>query len=87
MVGMMCLLLGVTLVTQFRTQRLAHQGVPVSASDQATYISQLYENNTQLRQQVDQLSREIADYEQDSSGGKSNLDTLVREWSSIADCR
>jgi uncharacterized protein YlxW (UPF0749 family) len=78
-VGLMCLLLGVALVMQFRTQRQAHQGVPVSASDQATYISQLYENNTQLRQQVDQLSRELADYEEDTTGGKSNLDTLVRD--------
>jgi uncharacterized protein YlxW (UPF0749 family) len=78
-VGLMCLLLGVALVMQFRTQREAHQSVPVSASDQATYISQLYENNTQLRQQVDQLSRELADYEQDTTGGKSNLDTLVRD--------
>jgi uncharacterized protein YlxW (UPF0749 family) len=75
----MCLLLGVALVMQFRAQRQAHQGVPVSASDQATYISQLYENNTELRQQVDQLSRELADYEQDTTGGKSNLDTLVRD--------
>ncbi|HEX9989263.1 MAG TPA: DUF881 domain-containing protein [Chloroflexia bacterium] len=78
-VGLMCLLLGVALVMQFRAQRQAHQGVPVSASDQATYISQLYENNTELRQQVDQLSRELADYEQDTTGGKSNLDTLVRD--------
>ena len=75
----MCLLLGVALVMQFRTQRQAHQSVPVSASDQATYISQLYENNTRLRQQVDQLSRELADYEEDTTGGKSNLDTLVRD--------
>jgi uncharacterized protein YlxW (UPF0749 family) len=78
-VGLMCLMLGVALVMQFRTQRQAHQSVPVSASDQATYISQLYENNTQLRQQVDQLSRELADYEEDTTGGKSNLDTLVRD--------
>jgi uncharacterized protein YlxW (UPF0749 family) len=76
LIGIICLLLGVTLVTQFRSQRLAREEVPRSSSDQATYISQLYESNTELRQQVDQLESELAQYEGD---GKSNLDALVRD--------
>lgn len=77
--GFLCLLLGVMLVTQFRSQRLAREDVPVSSSDQATYISQLYDSNTQLRQQVGQLSQEVTQYKQDTSGGKSNLASLVRD--------
>jgi uncharacterized protein YlxW (UPF0749 family) len=79
LIGIVCVLLGVTLVIQFRTQKLARQDVPASSSDQATYISQLYDSNTGLRQQVNQLSQELARYQGDDSGSKSNLDTLVQD--------
>lgn len=74
--GLVCFLLGITLVTQFRTERLERESVPSSSSDQATYISQLYDSNTQLRQQVSQLEQELAQYQGDGTG-KSNLDALV----------
>jgi uncharacterized protein YlxW (UPF0749 family) len=74
LIGAVCLLLGVTLVMQFRTQRLIKgEGLPASASDQATYISQLYESNAQLRQQVAQLSQEVARYE---GSGQNGLEAL-----------
>src|SRR5687768_4690881 len=76
-IGILCMLLGIMLVTQFRTRRLALQDVPTSASDQATYISQLYDNNAQLRTQVNELSAELARYEQDGSGG--NTESVMRE--------
>ena len=78
LIGIVCLLLGVTLVTQFRTQRLSREQVPSSATDQATYISQLYASNVELRQQVSELSEEMAGYDT-GSDGKSNLDKLVRD--------
>jgi uncharacterized protein YlxW (UPF0749 family) len=78
-IGLLCMLLGVMLVTQFRTRRLALQDVPTSASDQATFISQLYDSNAQLRSQVSALSSEIARYEQGGTGSNSNYDSLVRD--------
>jgi uncharacterized protein YlxW (UPF0749 family) len=77
LLGVVCLLLGVTLVMQFRTQRLTRgEGLPASTSDQATYISQLYESNAQLRQQVAQLSQEIARYE---GPDQNSMDALQRD--------
>ncbi len=73
------MLLGVMLVTQFRTRKLALQDVPTSASDQATFISQLYSSNAQLRTQVNELSSEIAQYEQGGAGSDINYDNLVRD--------
>jgi uncharacterized protein YlxW (UPF0749 family) len=74
-----CLLLGVMLVTQFHTQRLAREEMPPSATDQATYISQLYESNVELKQQADELTEELNQYQSSDSNGKSNLDSLVRD--------
>jgi uncharacterized protein YlxW (UPF0749 family) len=77
-IGIVCALLGVLLVTQFRTQRLTYEDIPRSSGDQATYISQLYDNNELLRKQVSDLTEELAQYKRDSASGGS-LDTLGRE--------
>ena len=74
-IGLVCLLLGVGLVMQFRSQRLAHQSVPASATDQAVYISQLSESNADLRRQVDELSAELARYGQ-GGGGTAGVEAL-----------
>ena len=74
-IGLVCLLLGVGLVMQFRSQRLAHQNVPASATDQAVYISQLSESNADLRRQVDELSAELARYGQ-GGGGTAGVEAL-----------
>ncbi|MDQ3930161.1 MAG: DUF881 domain-containing protein [Chloroflexota bacterium] len=79
LIGLVCLLLGVGLATQFRTQREGREDVLGSSSDQATYISELYESNSELRQQVEELSKELGQYQQRSTGGKSNLDSMVRD--------
>lgn len=75
-VGLVCLLLGVGLVMQFRSQRLAHQNVPASATDQAVYISQLSESNADLRRQVEELEGEITRYGQGGGGGSADVEAL-----------
>lgn len=77
--SVLCLLLGIVAVTQFRSQRLGREGVPSSTTDQATYISQLYEANTQLQQQASELSDEVAQYRKSDTTGKSNLDSMVKD--------
>jgi uncharacterized protein YlxW (UPF0749 family) len=78
-IGLVCLLLGVGLVMQFRSQRLAHQSVPASATDQAVYISQLSESNADLRRQVDELAGELARYEQGGPGGSADAEALEED--------
>ncbi len=78
-IGAICLLLGVMLVVQFRSQKAARGDVPQSSTDQATYISQLYDSASDLRRQVDTLKSELAQYQKDDSGGKNNLDSLLRD--------
>jgi uncharacterized protein YlxW (UPF0749 family) len=76
LIATICLVLGVMLVTQFRSQKQARGDLSASSTDQATYISQLYDSNTQLRQQVSQLTQDVGQYKDD---GKSNLDAMVRD--------
>jgi uncharacterized protein YlxW (UPF0749 family) len=78
-VGLVCLLLGVGLVMQFRSQRLAHQNVPASSTDQAVYISQLSESNADLRRQVDELAGELARYGQGGPGGPADAAALEKD--------
>jgi len=77
--GLICLALGVMLVVQFRSQRAAREAVPQSSTDQATYISQLYDSTSELRGQVDALRTELDQYRRDSAGGKSNLESMQRD--------
>ena len=79
LIGFLCLVLGVMFVTQFRSQRASRDDVPTSATDQATYISQLYESNVNLQQQADDLSKELSQYQSSDSSGKSNLGNLVKD--------
>ena len=82
-IAVLCLLVGVMVAAQFRTQRLLGRPAAPSATDQATYISQLYESNTELRQQADQLSAELSQYQSRTSTGGSNLESLVRDLQNI----
>jgi uncharacterized protein YlxW (UPF0749 family) len=77
--GAICLALGVMLVVQFRSQKAARGEVPQSSTDQATYISQLYDSTSELRGQVDALRTELDQYRLDSAGGKSNLESMERD--------
>src|SRR5689334_1065227 len=77
LVAAICLILGLMLVPQFRSQRstdLANQ----SLNDQASYISSLYRANLDLHDQLDELKGEVTTYQQ-TDGAGSNLEDLVRE--------
>lgn len=75
-----CFLLGVLLVTQFRTQvRITKTIPPASSADQVAIIAGLVENNAQLRGEVELLEKELAQYRSDLAEGKSNLDTLASD--------
>ena len=78
LVAATCLILGLLLVPQFRSQRstdLANQ----SLNDQASYISGLYRANVDLRDQLTELQHEVDTYRQTDTAGSSNLEDLVRE--------
>jgi uncharacterized protein YlxW (UPF0749 family) len=79
LLGIICLLIGVMVVTQYRSQRQARPDVPESGSDQATYISQLVASTKELQAQADTLDRELRQYESSDSSGKSNLDAMVKD--------
>src|SRR3954470_4134540 len=78
LIALVCLILGLMLVPQFRSQRttdLANQ----SLNDQDSYISSLYRANLDLHDQLDELQREVNPYKQTNTAGSSNLEDLVRE--------
>lgn len=73
-----CILIGVLLVTQFRTQsKLAKSLEAESAQDQATIISNLVDSNASLREEVIRLSAQL---EQSTMPmNQSDLDTMAAE--------
>lgn len=77
LVAGICLILGLMLVPQFRSQRSTDLATQ-SLNDQATYISSLYRANLDLRDQLDELKQEVTSYQQ-TDGAGSNLEDLVRE--------
>ena len=74
-----CLALGVLLVSQFRSARIDRTLLTQSATDQATYLSQLYSNNESQRASLEQIQAEIAKYDSSRNGGSSNLVSLIHE--------
>ena len=73
-----CILIGVLLVTQFRTQsKLTKSLEAESAQDQATIISNLVDSNASLREEVIRLSAQL---EQSAMPmNQSDLDTMAAE--------
>jgi uncharacterized protein YlxW (UPF0749 family) len=59
LIGIICALTSVLVITQYRTQRQLRPDMPRSGSDQATYISKLYESTTELQQQANELEGEL----------------------------
>lgn len=75
---LVCLLLGVLLVSQFRTQsRIVKSTLAASSTEQTTLISSLYDGNLVLRQEVEGLSAQLEQHER--SLGQADLDSLVKE--------
>lgn len=76
-----CLLLGVALVVQFRTQGNIVKSILVdSSTEQATILKGLVESNAALRKEIDTLQTQLAQYRSGSSEGsmQSLVDDLNR---------
>jgi uncharacterized protein YlxW (UPF0749 family) len=78
----LCFILGLLLVAQFRTQRRADNS-PLSASsaDQLVIIGSLVENNTRLREEMETLEEQLSEYQQ--ATGRAVLETLVEELNKV----
>jgi uncharacterized protein YlxW (UPF0749 family) len=77
-----CLLLGVLLVMQFRTQRNITNSILVSSStEQATILNGLVESNAALRKEIGTLEEQLTNYQWGSAEG--NLQTLARDLNAI----
>lgn len=73
-----CILVGVMLVTQFRTQSKVVKSLELeSAQDQATIITSLYENNSNLRGEIVRLSAQLE--QSRTSFSQSQLDSMAEE--------
>jgi uncharacterized protein YlxW (UPF0749 family) len=74
-----CLMLGILLAMQFNSQRPKQQINAPSTGDQATYISDLYRVNEDLRTALEQLQSETAKYQTDDSQGNSKLVEMIND--------
>ncbi|HMA36533.1 MAG TPA: DUF881 domain-containing protein [Chloroflexia bacterium] len=79
LVSAVCLVLGILLVSQFRSQRIDRSVISQSPNDQTSYLSQLYTSNEQQRASLEQLQAEVAKYEQTRNGGSSSLLALIKD--------
>lgn len=76
--ALVCFLLGIMLVVQFRTHtRIIDRTLTLPANEQRTAIASLYDANQKLRQEVDDLRAQLLGYE--GSLGKSELDSMVAD--------
>ncbi len=79
LVSAVCLILGILLVPQFRSQPVNRNPADQSPEDQVTYISQLYRSNETQRASLDALRADIAKYDAARIGGSSNLSSLIND--------
>ena len=75
-IALICLLLGVGLVTQLRTYHLVAKA-GLAPADQALVIGNLVESNTELRREVSDLEHRLDLYSQSESG--PNVDAMLRD--------
>lgn len=75
--GLVCLLLGVLLVVQFRTQRAVGRTSTAAGPAPMAVLSTLVEANARLRQERAALTSQIAEYQQASR--QERLTALVQE--------
>ncbi|MHB1133234.1 MAG: DUF881 domain-containing protein [Chloroflexota bacterium] len=76
--AVVCFLLGIALVVQFRTQsRVESNVLGLTVTEQWSIASNLTEANNKLRREVDELRHQLLEYE--SSVGKSELDRMVTD--------
>lgn len=75
--GLVCLLLGMLLIAQLRTQRGAERTSTIVGPAPAAMLSALVEANAHLRQEHAALTSQIAEYQRAS--GQERLTSLVEE--------
>lgn len=77
-----CLLLGVALVVQFRTQGNIVKAMMVdSSTEQATMIRGLVDSNAALRKEIETLQQQLSQYEDGNSEG--NIQTMANDLNRI----
>ena len=74
-----CLVLGLLLVPQFRSQRASTDVLSQPLTEQAAYITSLYQNNLDLQDQLLQLKNEVNQYQRSDAEGTSSLGSLVKD--------
>ena len=77
-----CFILGLLLVAQFRTQRMTSDSLlAASSADQLVIISSLVENNNRLREEMETLEEQLNEYQQ--ATGQTMLEPLVDELNKV----
>jgi uncharacterized protein YlxW (UPF0749 family) len=77
-----CLLLGLLLVMQFRTQRNITNSILFSSgTEQATILNGLVESNAALRKEISTLEEQLAGYQWGTA--EANLQTLAKDLNQI----
>jgi uncharacterized protein YlxW (UPF0749 family) len=77
-----CFILGLLLVAQFRTQRMASGSIlSASSADQLIIISSLVENNAHLREEMEALEGQLDEYQR--ATGRAVLEALVEELNKV----
>jgi uncharacterized protein YlxW (UPF0749 family) len=76
-----CFMLGLLLVAQFRIQRMTDSSLFTSSADQLVIISNLVENNTRLREEMERLEEQLSEYQQ--AARRAVLETLVEELNKV----
>jgi uncharacterized protein YlxW (UPF0749 family) len=79
---LVCLLLGIVLVVQFRTQGNIVKSILVdSSTEQASILNGLVESNAALRKEIETLDQQLTQYR--SGSDESNIQTLVNDLNRI----
>ena len=77
-----CFILGLLLVAQFRTQRIVSGSIlSASSADQLVIISSLVENNAHLREEMETLEGQLDEYQR--ATGRAVLESLVEELNKV----
>ena len=77
-----CFILGLLLVAQFRIQRMTDSSLlSASSADQLVIISNLVENNIHLREEMETLEEQLSEYQQATR--RTMLESLVEELNKV----
>jgi len=78
----LCFVLGLLLMAQFRTQWMTSRTLlTTSSAEQLAIISSLVENNARLREEMEALEKQLSEYQQ--ATGRAVLGPLVEELNKV----